>query len=73
MPILFISHATDDDAFVNRLYAPLVAGGITPWVDHRNGIRYGDDWEMRIQEGVNACDAGFELILAAGNQPGVVP
>jgi tetratricopeptide (TPR) repeat protein len=60
--IVFVSHASEDDAMVNRLYEPMLAAGLTPWIDHRNGIHYGEEWETRIQEGVNQCHIGLFVL-----------
>ncbi|MDX2137857.1 MAG: toll/interleukin-1 receptor domain-containing protein [Chloroflexota bacterium] len=62
MPILFVSHATEDNPFVDRLVEPMKAAGITLWIDHHKGIEIGDDWERQIQEGVNACDCGLFIL-----------
>ena len=46
MKPIFISHATADDAAVDRIHAALTAAGIDMWVDHKR-LKPGDDWEMR--------------------------
>ena len=56
---IFISHATADDAFVDRLYDRLSTAGLNPWADHKHGLSPGDDWSKGIHDAVNDCTAAI--------------
>src|ERR1700753_2177671 len=56
MPKVFISHSTEDRAFVEReIVAPLKREGIYPFYA-RESINTGDLWERKIHENLKSCD-----------------
>lgn len=57
--IVFISHASKDDRFVNQLDRNLDAVGLQPWIDHKH-ILPGADWDVAIK---SALDASSTLVL----------
>lgn len=61
---IFISHATKDDAVVNRLMEALAAatGGVF-WVDHHHLTPPEENWRQAIHEALRTCEAGL-LILS---------
>lgn len=59
--MLFVSHASADDNYLDGLYDQLVNEGIDLWVDHKR-IQTSDQWTMSIQNALNACDAGIYLL-----------
>ncbi len=62
MPTVFISHATLDDDKVTSIAHALTAAGLEVWVDHFNGISYGDAWSRAIHDATNACDCGLFVL-----------
>ncbi|MBI1259916.1 MAG: TIR domain-containing protein [Chloroflexi bacterium] len=59
--MLFVSHATTDDGFVNRIDEALKAAGIETWIDHKR-LPVGGDWHNQIQENLIACDGGVIVL-----------
>ncbi len=59
---IFLSHASEDKPFVERLCEHLIAGGVTCWFDNRE-IRLGDSVAEKINEGLAAADYGV-LVLS---------
>ncbi|MDW8298932.1 MAG: TIR domain-containing protein [Anaerolineae bacterium] len=59
---LFISHATADDAIADRLFEACTAAGLRVWVDHREGIVYGDLWERKIRLAIGESAKGLFLM-----------
>ena len=57
--IVFVSHSSKDDRFVNTLSKNLVTAGVEPWLDHTH-ILPGADWDATIE---SALDAASALIL----------
>ena len=53
---IFLSHASEDKAFVRRLEAMLEAEGFTVWVDY-DDIHSGDNFVQRIDQALAWCDA----------------
>ncbi len=47
MSHVFISHATKDDAVVDKIFDALDKAGIDTWVDHKR-LKPSDDWETGI-------------------------
>ena len=62
--MLFISHASSDDAFVNRLTDDLKAKNVMTWVDHQD-IPAGAAWDQAIETAINNCDVLLFLVTAA--------
>ncbi len=62
---LFISHATADDATVDRIHEALSKAGIETWVDHQRGIEPGDNWSKEIHDAANACERGLFVLSPA--------
>ena len=56
MPLVFISHSSQNDEDVTRFAADLRAAGVTPWVDHES-IGPGDDWDLAIERALDVADA----------------
>lgn len=57
-PLIFISHATANNAGADQLAAALEAAGFSTWVDHRGGIEPGTgNWDRAIREAIGACSA----------------
>ncbi len=54
--VVFISHATIDDAFVDTLADSLERAGLYPWVDHRH-IPSGARWDAVLEHALSAADA----------------
>lgn len=63
--MLFISHATKDDAQVNIIADALDAAGIATWVDHRKGILAGDRFNRVIQAATEEASAGIFAMSSA--------
>jgi tetratricopeptide (TPR) repeat protein len=57
MTRLFISHATKDDNTINLLHTHLTDAGIETWIDHKEGIPVGENWDATIRKAINGCDA----------------
>ena len=57
MTRLFISHATKDDDIINALHTQLVKEGIETWIDHKEGITVGENWDVSIRKAISGCDA----------------
>lgn len=51
--LIFISHATGDDAVVTRLHNTLEGAGLDAWVDHLD-ITGSDNWNLEIQAALHA-------------------
>ncbi|MEM8963024.1 MAG: CHAT domain-containing protein, partial [Acidobacteriota bacterium] len=58
---VFLSHASPDKARVVELDAALRARGIDTWFDKWE-IHSGDDFVAKINEGLDACDAGIVVL-----------
>jgi TIR domain len=56
MTKLFISHSSQDDAFVRDLRAALVDHGQAGWIDSRE-LRGGDPLWAEIQQAIEAASA----------------
>jgi TIR domain-containing protein/uncharacterized protein DUF4062 len=54
--IVFISHSTRDDSFVDELAEKLRGVGAYPWVDHQH-ILPGASWDTTLEHALNAADA----------------
>jgi formylglycine-generating enzyme required for sulfatase activity len=55
MSVLFISHSSRDDRYVQSLEAWLLQSGFNRFfVDHGN-IRIGDKWRIKLQEATRSC------------------
>lgn len=54
---LFISHVTADNEAADRLHDLLVVEGFTTWIDHKEAIPLGEDWDRTIRKAIPACDA----------------
>ena len=59
--MLFVSHATQDDDFVNRIDDRLKAAGIETWIDHRRLV-VGGNWHNAIQDNLVASDGGLIIL-----------
>jgi hypothetical protein len=59
---VFISHATIDDPVVSQIQKTLSDVGIKGWVDHEQGIIYGDNWDRAIHNAANDCKAGLFIL-----------
>ena len=56
MPKVFLSHSTNDRAFVERQLVPLFDGeNIDVWYAP-DDIHTADEWERRIVQGLETCD-----------------
>jgi len=53
---LFISHASENDAFVNQLAADLESAGVQTWVDHHD-IPPGANWDRSVASALKNCTA----------------
>lgn len=61
---VFISHASaDKPMFVNDLYVGLIGLGATVWYDQAS-IEWGDEWQKRIDEGLEKCRFGIVILSA---------
>lgn len=61
---VFISHASaDKPMFVSDLYVGLIGLGATVWYDQAS-IEWGDDWQKRIDEGLEKCRFGIVILSA---------
>jgi hypothetical protein len=56
MTCLFISHSSQDDAFVRELRAALADHGQAGWIDSRE-LRGGDPLWQEIQQAIEAASA----------------
>ena len=56
MPLVFISHSNQDEAWTLVLVECLKREGFRVWVDFEN-IRGGADWLCEIEAGIERCDA----------------
>lgn len=54
--LIYISHSTKDDAFVDKLSASLYEAGLYPWVDHHH-IPAGARWDAVLEHAINASDS----------------
>jgi len=64
MAHLFISHASTDDDFVDRLADSLRGNGLDTWVDHQN-IAPGKDWDSEVEQAINACELLMFIVTKA--------
>jgi hypothetical protein len=62
MSQLFISHSSQDDAFVRDLRAALADHGQAGWIDSRE-LRGGDPLWMEIQRAIEAASA-FAVVIS---------
>ena len=53
---VFLCHASDDKAKVDKLYKRLVRDGIDAWFNEKS-LLPGQDWELEIQEAIRDSDA----------------
>jgi hypothetical protein len=53
---VFLCHATDDQAVVQKLYQRLLADGINPWFSEK-ALLPGQDWHLEIRKAVETSDA----------------
>jgi len=60
---IFISHSTEDDAFVKALREDLEERGLTVWVDSRN-MRGGDSLKSEIQKAIEDA-AAFVVVISS--------
>src|SRR6266545_697916 len=58
---VFISYSHEDKSHARRLIADLEAAGHTCWVDD-TAIKGGDEWMMKIAEGIRKSDALVPII-----------
>ncbi len=65
MTKIFISHATADDAIVDRIAVALNKAHIDTWIDHQHGLKPGDDWSLGIDKAINTCDCGLFVLSPA--------
>ena len=54
---VFVSHATEDKRYVERLVEALEAAGIRVWFD-KNALEWGDDLRSSIDRGLSNCRYG---------------
>lgn len=52
---VFLCHASDDKAYVRKLYQRLKSDGFSPWLDEEDLIA-GQDWQLEIQRAVRNTD-----------------
>ncbi len=64
MPLLFISHASQDDDYVDRLIEHLTEKGIHTWTDHHN-IEPGANSTQEIEQAMFDCD--MSLLVWSNN------
>jgi hypothetical protein len=64
MSPVFISHSSDDDAFVKQLAADLRAAGVDTWVDQEN-ISPGQDWIREVEKALKTCEAMILVLWPA--------
>ncbi len=69
--LVFISHSTKDDAFVDLLTAKLHGCGVQTWVDHHN-ILPGADWDTALESALHASDALIVVLTPPSNRSIVV-
>lgn len=69
--LVFISHSTKDDAFVDQLAERLHCCGVTTWIDHHN-ILPGADWDTALESALHASDALIVVLTPASNRSIVV-
>src|SRR5690242_10908376 len=67
MAKLFISHSSQDDAFVRELRTVLADHGQDGWIDSRQ-LRGGDPLWAEIQRGIEAADAYVVIVSPDGLQ-----
>ncbi len=65
MKPIFISHATKDDAVVDRIAGGLNAAGLETWIDHQHGLKPGVDWSLGIDQAINTCACGLFIMSSA--------
>lgn len=61
---VFISHATEDKAYVEPLVKALEAAGIAVWFD-KSSLEWGDDLRTAIDRGLRNCRYGIVLFSKA--------
>jgi hypothetical protein len=61
---VFVSHASEDDLTVDRIYRLLAAADIEAWVDHLH-IDGGDRWNEKIDTALFHCQYGLLVISEA--------
>lgn len=62
--MIFISHATKDDGFVNQLADELAIYGFSTWVDHRD-MPPGSRWVANLEKALHGCDV---MILVCSSE-----
>src|SRR6476659_141508 len=67
MPKLFISHSSQDDAFVRELRAALADHGQDGWIDSRE-LRGGDPLWTEIEKAIDAVSAYAVVVSPAALQ-----
>ena len=64
-PMIFISHATKDDAYADRVAESLQAAGFATWVDHQHGIEPGaSNWDRAIRAALPECAAAVLVMTS---------
>lgn len=61
---VFISYATEDIAFAQKLYNYLEQRGFVPWLD-KNKLLPGQDWNFTIRKALR--EANYIILLLSGN------
>jgi hypothetical protein len=69
--IVFISHSSKDDAFVDQLTARLQAAGLQPWVDHLH-ILPGADWDTALESALHAANSLIVVLTPDSNKSLIV-
>jgi tetratricopeptide (TPR) repeat protein len=59
---IFISHATLDDATVDKIAKILINAGHTVWVDHDHLDVGSPSWDKAIKDAIRTCDIGLFLM-----------
>ncbi len=70
---IFISYGRDDETadFVPRLHDDLESNGVNAWLDKKD-IPVGQDWDLAIQQGLDACRALLLIVTQKSLQSPVV-
>jgi len=69
--LVFISHSTQDDAFVDQLSQSLYQTGLYPWVDHQH-IPSGARWDAVLEHALNAADSLVLVVTPEAKRSTVV-
>lgn len=69
--IIFISHSSKDDGFVDQVAAKLKQAGLQPWVDHQH-ILSGADWDTALESALDAANSMIVVLTPDANKSLVV-